>query len=44
MGDEGIMLGVVIVEGLVMGWLEPGVKEDGGHMMGTVVLGIILPL
>ncbi len=44
MGDEGIMLGVVIAEGLVMGWFEAGVKEDGGHIMGTVVLGMIFPI
>ena len=44
MGDEGIMMGVVIAEGLMMGWFEAGVKEDGGHMMGTVVLGMIFPI
>ena len=37
MGDGGTMSGGMIAEALVMRWVELGVKEDGGHMMSTVV-------
>lgn len=38
MGDEGTTSGELIAEALVTGRVELGVKEDGGHMMRTVVL------
>lgn len=34
----------LIIEALVTGGFELGAKEDGGHMMSTVVLCLILPI
>lgn len=42
-GDGGTISGGLIVEALMMGGVEQGVKEDGGHMVSTVVLRLILP-
>lgn len=37
------MSGGMIEESLMMGWVEPGVKEDGGHMISTVALRLVWP-
>ncbi len=40
MGDEGIMLGVVIAEGLVMGRFEAGVKGRWWTHDGTLLCSV----
>lgn len=37
------MSGGSTVEALVMEGFEPGVKDDGGHMMSSVMVRLILP-
>ena len=41
-GIEGTISEELIVDALVIGGFELGLKEDGGHMMGAVILSLIL--
>lgn len=38
MEDGGTISGGLVIEALVKGRIEPGLKEDGGHMVSKVVL------